>query len=117
MQINKRKLNKTIIAGDFNSNTIWDRWDRWWNHSDVIKELTELGIKSLYHKFKNEQQGKETSPTFYLHRKKNRPYHIDYILGSQDFSDKMTKFKIGNFEKWIQLSDHLPLICELDIKK
>ena len=28
LQINKGQLNTSIIAGDFNSNTIWDQWDR-----------------------------------------------------------------------------------------
>ena len=51
LRVNKDKLNTTIIAGDFNSNTKWDEWDRWWNHSDVVNELKELGIKSLYHKY------------------------------------------------------------------
>jgi hypothetical protein len=72
------KLNKDnirdkdiIIGGDFNSNKIWDVWDRWWNHSDVFNELKELGIKSLYHLYYNEEQGKETIPTLY-HKKIQR---------------------------------------------
>lgn len=82
LQLHKDKLKdkKVIIAGDFNSNAIWDKWDRWWNHSDVVKEFEELGIKSLYHHLTNEKQGKETKPTFYLQRKLEKPYHIDYIF-------------------------------------
>lgn len=82
LQLHKDKLKdkKVIIAGDFNSNAICDKWDRWWNHSDVVKEFEELGIKSLYHHLTNEKQGKETKPTFYLQRKLEKPYHIDYIF-------------------------------------
>lgn len=116
LQVNKHNLNKTIIAGDLNSNVIWDEWDRWWNHSDVVKELGELGIESLYHKFTNEEQGKETNPTFFLQRKLEKPYHIDYIFSSQEFSNKLTKLKIGKIDTWLKLSDHLPIICEFDYK-
>ena len=44
LQLNKDNIrNKNIIiGGDFNSNKIWDVWDRWWNHSDVFNELEEL---------------------------------------------------------------------------
>lgn len=69
-----------IIAGDFNSNRIWDQWDRWWNHSDVIKILEEKNIKSLYHLTTLEEQGKESCPTFYLQKNEGKPYHIDYFF-------------------------------------
>lgn len=45
---------KTILIGDWNSNTRWDEWDRWWNHSDVVKLLGEVGIYSIYHYQNNE---------------------------------------------------------------
>ena len=68
LQVNKDKLSGTLIAGDFNSSTIWDERDRWWNHSDVVNELKELGIESIYHKLSGEQQGKESNPTLYFQR-------------------------------------------------
>lgn len=114
MQINKNKFNDSIIVGDFNSNTIWDEWDRWWNHSDVVNELNELGIESFYHRFTGEFQGKETKPTLYFQRKQTRPYHIDYIFGAKKFIDKMIKIEIGEFDKWITKSDHMPIICEIE---
>ncbi|MEK6493595.1 endonuclease/exonuclease/phosphatase family protein [Myroides odoratimimus] len=112
IQINKNNLNNSIIAGDFNSNAIWDQWDRWWNHSDVINELKEIGINSLYHHFHQELQGQETKPTFFLQRKQSKPYHIDYILGSENFINKTSTFEIADFYKWIEFSDHMPIIYE-----
>jgi len=103
-----------LIIGDFNSNSIWDKWDRWWNHSDVVSELGDLGIISLYHSFFKEEQGLESVPTFYMNRRINKSYHIDYAFGSEIFIKTLTKVKIGETVKWLNLSDHLPLLLEFD---
>jgi exonuclease III len=47
MRNNKSEFKDMVIGGDFNSNAIWDSWDRWWNHSDCVKELAELNISSV----------------------------------------------------------------------
>ena len=113
LQVNKNKFKKIIIAGDFNSNTIWDEWDRWWNHSDVIKELEEINIESLYHKYFNESQGKETKPTFFLQRNLSKPYHIDYCFSSNEFTSNLKKVEVPNFDQWRHLSDHVPMIITI----
>jgi len=114
LQINKQHFKNILVAGDFNSNAIWDQWDRWWNHSDVVRELQEIGIRSLYHHHFKEEQGKESVPTFFMNRKTSKPYHIDYIFGSSEFEDRLTKLQIGELEKWIKISDHLPLVSEFE---
>lgn len=64
-QLNSTKISNSIIIGDFNSNKIWDCWDRWWNHSDVVSIFQKNNLASVYHELHNEKQGEETIKTFY----------------------------------------------------
>lgn len=112
LQINKPKLGKAIIAGDFNSNVIWDKWDRWWNHTDVVRELEELGIESIYHSYFKETPGKESRSTFYLQKKLSKSYHIDYVFASTVFHSKVKQFEIGSTEEWLIKSDHMPILLQ-----
>ena len=112
LQVNLDRFDDIIIGGDFNSNAIWDQWDRWWNHSDVVKILGGKGIQSTYHSILKENQGEESIPTFYLQKKENKPYHIDYFFTSPKFHHP-TSFHIERREDWIDISDHVPLVLEL----
>lgn len=103
----------SALVGDLNSNACWDVWDRWWNHSDVVRELATLGLTSLYHHQTGEAQGAERTPTFYLQRKAAKPYHIDYAFLSHDLL-RGAKLEVGDPERWLAISDHLPLIIDLD---
>lgn len=115
LQVNKSLMENIIIAGDFNSNKIWDQWDRWWNHSDVVKELESIEIQSLYHLANNENQGEESQTTLFLQKNLNKKYHIDYIFASRFFREKFKEIKIGDFSEWLKLSDHMPIICDFDL--
>jgi endonuclease/exonuclease/phosphatase family metal-dependent hydrolase len=112
LQINKGLMKNPLILGDFNSNKIWDEWDRWWNHSDVVRELDEMGLRSLYHEYYDEEQGSEKQPTFYLQRNIVKPYHIDYIFACKTFFHEVKRFQVGDQTNWLELSDHLPLAVE-----
>ncbi|CAA0078859.1 Uncharacterised protein [Zhongshania aliphaticivorans] len=113
LQIHRQDLSgdKTMILGDFNSNVKWDKPDRWWNHSDVIAELNDIGISSLYHKQYKEDQGQECTPTFYLQKNENKPYHIDYAFIADDLINSQ-KLTVGIRKDWIIVSDHMPLTIE-----
>lgn len=116
LQINKNNMKNTILIGDFNSNSIWDQWDRWWNHSDVVKELFEIDIVSLYHKYFKEEQGNEKKATFFLHRNISKPYHIDYCFASKKIEQNLIDIEVCDFAAWKDLSDHVPLVFTINNK-
>ncbi len=108
-------LNSPIIlAGDFNSNKIWDRKGRVGNHSDVVRNLEDRNIHSIYHRHFEIEQGKEKHPTFFLQRNVYKQYHIDYCFLSDDLMAKVKSIEIGSFEDWIAHSDHVPIFVEID---
>lgn len=104
------KKKQTLLIGDFNSNTIWDRKYRMGNHSHVVERLQKKGISSCYHLHHNQIQGKEEHPTFYLYKHLDKPYHLDYCFASADMTDKIISVEIGEHEHWMQYSDHVPVI-------
>ncbi len=106
-------LPSTIIAGDFNSNAIWNRPTRSWNHSDCVRELENLGFRSLYHDVSGEEQGREIHPTFYLHRHIAKPYHLDFVFAHMDrLRGDAVNAQVGEADDWLGLSDHMPITID-----
>ena len=109
----KKLLNLPIVlSGDFNSNKIWDDKKRVGNHSDMVSLLKNHQIESIYHYLYNEEQGEESQNTFFMYRKEEKPYHIDYFFTSKHFFENSISLKIEKFSDWKNLSDHVPLILE-----
>ncbi len=104
-----------ILAGDFNSNTIWDKPRRVSNHSNLVDFLKNKNIFSTYHHFHKQSQGQEKDNTLFMHRKIDRPYHIDYCFVSSNLIDKLENVEIGAYETWTKHSDHKPLIITLNL--
>lgn len=113
LQLNQQNMlsSPMILVGDLNSNACWDRW---WNHSDVVNHLKSMGIESVYHKTHSEKHGEETQSTFYLQRKYEKNYHIDYLFSSVSLFD-VSKSTSQIFDKsWLDYSDHLPILFEVN---
>jgi exodeoxyribonuclease III len=105
--------DSTILLGDFNSNKIWDYKDRVGNHSDVVEMLEKYSIRSLYHEINKLNHGEEKQPTFFMQRKRNKPYHIDYCFASKSLIDGGCDYVIGIYDDWIDKSDHVPIIINI----
>lgn len=104
----------SLICGDFNSNTIWDRKRRAWNHSACVAQLDKAGFSSLYHLAANEPQGAESRPTFYLYRNPEKPYHLDYVFAHRErVPPGWSGLSVGDPAEWLTLSDHMPVIVDL----
>lgn len=103
--------DNVILAGDFNSNTIWDRPSRKGNHSDVVAMLAGKGIHSVYHKYFKQPHGQEKHPTHYLYRHRDKPYHLDYCFVSANLLKRLKTVEVGNFADWSAYSDHAPVMA------
>jgi len=111
------KNRKTILVGDFNSNTIWDKPRREGNHTTVVNFLEKKGIHSTYHHHYKQIQGKEQHPTLYMYRQIEKPYHIDYCFVSKDLLDRLVSVEVGDFNSWCQHSDHAPVMATFDLER
>jgi exodeoxyribonuclease III len=102
-----------VVAGDFNSNTRWDEGQGVGEHSDVVRMLEGYGLASAYHVHFNEKQGAESRPTEYFFRHQDKPYHVDYIFVPKPWLPQLREVRVGEYELWSRLSDHCPVIADI----
>jgi len=100
-----------LVAGDLNSNAIWDR-GKPWQHLAVTERLKTLGLVSVYHHFFAEEHGDEQLPT-YRHNT-GQPFHLDYCYLPIAWLKHLRAVQVGD-DEWLRLSDHRPLIVDLDL--
>jgi exonuclease III len=108
------EAGETVLAGDLNSNQIFDRRPRIGNHSDVVARLAARGIVSGYHKYFRERHGEERHNTFYLYRNRFRGFHLDYCFLPTSWLRYLKSVSVGRYEQWKQASDHMPVFVKLD---
>jgi hypothetical protein len=105
-----------VMCGDFNCNVIWDD-SRVQNHSWLVSFLEKRKIVSAYHHFFSEHQGKEKRPTHYFYHHKNRGFHIDYVFLPKAWANRIETVEVGEYEQWAKVSDHVPLMIEVNLGK
>lgn len=101
-----------VVAGDLNSNAIWNRKDRGYNHSDLVGELADLGLVSGYHAYFGEEHGQESRPTHHWRRNPEAPYHIDYCFVPSGWIEELECVEVLDLPEGSRLSDHLPLVVQ-----
>ena len=105
----------SVVIGDFNSNAIWDKNHRFFNHSRMVSLLKDsYGLVSAYHERMNCRHGAERHPTLFHCFKPERKYHIDYCFIPDVW--KISNVIVGEFSEWISESDHCPVIIDVEIE-
>ena len=103
--------DEMIICGDFNCDVRLKNKTHGRNVYRMIDNLSDVGLVDTYHYLNDEEQGQESQATFFWLWKLDNPFHLDNVFAAPE---RVKKFEIGDAKKWIQLSDHMPIIFEID---
>lgn len=101
-----------IVAGDFNNSVVWDKPKGKNNFSAIAGALSDYGLMSAYHSYTTTKFGEEAQATLYHTKKYDKPYHIDYIFLKD--TESIKDLSVGVYDDWIKLSDHVPVMVEVD---
>ena len=100
-----------VMCGDFNSNTVFnDHHPKNKNHTLLNEKLESKNLISVYHDLTGDEQGEEDAMTFFLTRHLNKPFHLDFVYAGENV---VKDFEILDHYKWINVSDHLPLLFKI----
>lgn len=101
-----------LIMGDTNSCSVFNKHHpKNKNHDVLVALLSDNGLVDAYNYCTGEPEGNESTPTFYLQRKKEKPYHLDRCFIA---SERIISFKVAkNHDNWLRLSDHIPIEVEI----
>jgi exodeoxyribonuclease-3 len=102
-----------VVAGDLNSNSRWDRQPPRDRHSQLVHRLDDIGLFSAYHAHYHEDHGAESRPTLFMHRHRQKPYHVDYVFVPKAWQSLLRGVDVGDSDRWLQWSDHMPVIVDV----
>jgi exonuclease III len=104
----------SVVAGDFNTNTVLSKSVRGGGHADIVRVLEQdFGLVSAYHQFFKEEHGRESRPTHYWRWDESKPFHIDYCFVPKIWSGRVRSVTVGTYRDWAEQSDHRPLVVDL----
>ncbi len=98
----------SLLAGDFNSSPVFKTNGK--GHAELVARLGKRGFDSLYHRLHDQTHGWESEATFWLHRDRAKPYHLDYVFAHHSTTPRA--LTIGRPGDWLAHSDHAPLILD-----
>lgn len=108
----------TIFAGDFNQSVTLDARHRPGRRfANVLDRLTAAWFTSAWHAHTGERQGQESIATHYWRRKRDKPFHIDFIFYPPEFFD-LNSVSLGTYEQYVEtkISDHVPVTADLVLR-
>ena len=93
-----------VVAGDFNSCPAVRSQGR--SSQEMFRTLRQgFGLVSAYHHYFGVEPGQESHPTFYMHRRQARPFHIDYCFVPESWAEWIAAVEVGSYSEWKD-SDH-----------
>jgi hypothetical protein len=101
-----------LLIGDFNNN---DRWDTPAapTFRRIRERLAAMGLTSLYHDRTGEAHGAETVGSLFWKWDAGLPFLIDHCFLPRTWLPRVSEFSVGTADNWLRLSDHAPLVVEL----
>jgi hypothetical protein len=72
-------------------------------------------LESAYHVSSGDDQVAERSLTHWNMKKKDAAFHIYYVFLSFPLLAKLRGVLVGHCDDWLSLSDHAPVLIELDL--
>ncbi len=105
---------RVVWAGDFNNNFLLDKPKHSLKFADFVAKMSELDLLSLYHLQNGSAHGEERDSTFFLYRRSQNPFHIDFIFASAEVRNLGFEISVGRHADWTNLSDHMPLVCSVN---
>lgn len=101
-----------LFLGDFNSPWRPPGHPKHRRYIEAQESLKSIGLTSAYHEYFNEAPGSESLQTYF---RRDGACHIDYCYLPARWTSRISAVHIGNKESWLQMSDHLPIIVDLNI--
>lgn len=105
------RARSTVVLGDFNTNATY-QGNAW---ATLMALIDSLDLVSAYHCFFKEPFGAEQCPTHFHQGKKRSPFHLDYCFIPRAWVNQLRDVRVGKYEDWRELSDHVPLIIDLNL--
>lgn len=103
----------SVVAGDFNTSSTLNSSSAKPSHATLVRTLEqEFGLVSAYHAYTGEPHGVELVPTHYWRWQEASSFHIDYCFVPRSW--RVEHVEVGGFADWKRLSDHRPLIVDVD---
>jgi hypothetical protein len=103
------RFGDLVVAGDFNNNPRWDRPNGPNNMSVLAQELARRQLVSLYHHGTGEAFGGELRGTYWHYRRRDMPYHIDYLFVPMTWLKDLVAFELGDYDAWCRAAAWDPL--------
>jgi len=101
----------TVVLGDFNASASF-AGSAW---RDLAELMRGLDLTSAYHHFSGDPFGEERAHTHFHRGNVDRPFHLDYCFVPNSWVPKIRRVEVGAHADWNSVSDHVPVIVDLDL--